>query len=236
MTAKLLHCTLTGADDTTSIDDLFALQDRFPFVEWGILYSESQRGIGRYPSGDWLVALTDRLQAEEKPRSFALHVCGRAVRDLLAGAGEVCRVASVFPRIQINFRAADYPLEQIRATLRRHGSQSVITQHNSANETLWKDLACETNHTILFDTSGGRGIAPASWPAPLPTALCGYAGGLGPGNIRGELPAIRRAARGTAYWIDMEGKLRDAQDRFDLNAARNVLEAVQDFLMPAHVG
>jgi len=82
---------------------------------------------------------------------------------------------------------------------------------------------------VLFDSSGGRGLAPVSWPAPLPGTTCGYAGGLGPDTLTEQLPLIHTAANGRGYWIDMEGRLRTPEDRFDLDRARRCLEIVADF-------
>ena len=92
----LSHCTLTGVDDATNIDHLFALGERFPFVEWGPLYSESQAGTGRYPSQATLSAIARRLAGTPARPSFALHVCGRAVSDFLRGVGRVSDIAEAF--------------------------------------------------------------------------------------------------------------------------------------------
>ena len=72
----------------------------------------------------------------------------------------------------------------------------------------------------LFDASGGRGLEPLEWPKHLQDWTCGYAGGLGPGNLRRELPRIAAAAGPFPYWIDMESKLRDDEDRFWIGLAR----------------
>jgi hypothetical protein len=45
----LERVTITGADDSTSIDEMLALSRRFPFVEWGILVSKRHEGSYRFP-------------------------------------------------------------------------------------------------------------------------------------------------------------------------------------------
>lgn len=47
----LTKVTVTGADDSTNIDEMFAIRDKFPFVEFGILLSErhSHAGTARFP-------------------------------------------------------------------------------------------------------------------------------------------------------------------------------------------
>jgi len=91
-------------------------------------------------------------------------------------------------------------------------------------------LSILPNHAILFDASGGHGVSPEYWPAHLPDKSCGYAGGLGPDNLARELPRIQEAAGQGPYWIDMEGKLRNEADRFDLARARLCLAACRQFM------
>lgn len=229
-TPTLTLCTLTGSDDKTDAGRLLELGEEFPFIEWGILYSATQQGKGRYPSFDWIENLAARINGSKA--YFALHVCGRAVFDLIDGTGHVAPLARAFDRVQVNFCSSNHPLDGIRAMVQRHVGQVIITQHNDANSHLWADLATEPNHSVLFDASGGRGIERADWPAPLPGVRCGYAGGLGPDNVERMLPLIQRAAGAAQYWIDLEGKLRDEQDRFDLSRASSVIEVVQAFRSP----
>ena len=67
-------------------------------------------------------------------------------------------------------------------------------------------------------------MEPFSWPrAPLNTRI-GYAGGIGPENVIEVLGGIGPVGDGT--WIDMESRVRDAEDRFDLNKVWVVLDKV----------
>jgi hypothetical protein len=226
----LTRCTLTGADDATDIDALWETANAFPIVEWGILYSLTQRGTGRYPSEAWLERLITRVHGGGSAPHLALHVCGRSVADLIKGVGPVVDIARYFARIQVNFRADNFEIEAIREMVRRHAGQTIITQHNAANVDLWRALQGEPNHVVLFDASGGRGLVRADWPAPLQGVSCGYAGGLGPDNIDEAVAAIHRAAGCAQYWVDMENKLRTAEDRFDMNLARDVLTRLDQTL------
>ena len=223
----LRYCTLTGIDETTDLATVWALAERYPFVEFGVLYSQSQQGQGRDPGTEWLRTLAGSLPASPARPRFALHVCGTAAVDqLIAGIGFAAELARPFDRIQVNFQSDRYPLAAVRALLARHSRQEIITQHNEANATLWQSLADAPNHAVLFDTSGGRGIERSDWPAPLPGVRCGYAGGLGPDQLAAQRERIRVAAGEVPFWIDMEGKLRDSDDRFDLARAQAVLSTV----------
>ena len=46
----------------------------------------------------------------------------------------------------------------------------------------------------------------------------GYAGGLGPDNLAVELASIKAVAS-SGWWVDMESKLRDEHDKFDVGRA-----------------
>lgn len=42
--------TITGADDSTDVNWMQEMQDKYPFVEWGILVSQSQMGLTLEPT------------------------------------------------------------------------------------------------------------------------------------------------------------------------------------------
>lgn len=219
----MIQCTLTGADNFIAYDTfsyftraceswLFTVRP-----EWGILYSSSQQGVGRYPSMEWINGLCEWRKAHGHLNTrFALHVCGSAVRDFIDGAGHVTEVARHFDRVQLNFRSDKFDLSAILFMLERNANKTIITQFNDVNAGLAYSLREHVNHAVLFDASGGRGVLCQDWPPSIPGVACGYAGGLGPDTIKIEFPKIVSAATGAPFWIDMEGKLRDDQDRFDL--------------------
>lgn len=223
-------CTLTGADDSIEHNDLISLSGQYQFVEWGVLFHSSRMGSGRYPSIAWIDTLV--MEMTQSPRAhFALHICGQdALHDFLHGNGSVSRIATYFPRIQLNLVAKKIDGDLLNAALIKHPAKVIITQHNGANEGLWQLLMGHSNHAVLFDESGGRGISPLRWPNPLPGKRCGYAGGLGPDSMESELPRIMQAAGTAPIWIDMEGNLRNSEDRFDLLLAQRCLSACSKYV------
>ena len=78
---------------------------------------------------------------------------------------------------------------------------------------------------LLYDASGGQGITPERWQAPKGD-YCGYAGGLSLANIEAQIPLIREAAGSARVYLDLEAGARDAQDRFDMDAVKLLLEIV----------
>lgn len=235
---RLKFVTLTGIDDGVPLDALYELTRRHPYVEFGVLYSNSQQGMGRYPTMGWLDSLAKQLQGGSG-LNLSLHVCGSAIFNLLSDEGHVSDLTRAFPRLQLNFICRDHPIRQVRELMDRFPEKTIITQRNRSNEVLWKHLTDKRNHAVLFEASGGRGIEPEQWPAPLEITpkvflskdknpLCGYAGGLGPDNIVNHLRKIDRLTKGASFWLDMEG--RNDQDRFDLAIAQGCLDAVESVL------
>ena len=116
-------------------------------------------------------------------------------------------------RIQVNGLVQK---EEIEAICSLYPDKTIITQHTRANEALLE--VSTPNHAILIDGSGGRGISPTSWVRPTTTKSVGFAGGLGAENLIHELPKIESVAI-TPWWVDMEQKLRNDDDRFSISKA-----------------
>ena len=219
--------TLTGVDEQTRLFDVIELSERFPFVEWGVLYSPNRAGKeGRYPGVDNAFHILRELR--EHGVSTAVHLCGGGVIGALDGRdANALALAELGGRVQLNFNQARkaLDLDTVDAFANRLG-KPVITQHNKANETVHLHLTSPF-HQVLFDASGGRGTRPDHWPAVLPGIRCGFAGGLGPENVASEIDRIADASHGYPFWIDMESSLRDREDRFDLGVCEEVLTAVE---------
>lgn len=228
----LTFCTLTGLDEKTPLNEIDSLSRQFPIVEWGFLYSPKRQGHpGRYPSVEFLRNAFKELPAHVK---VALHVCGAGVPQLIDAEPVVSELVQLVGqrggRVQLNFNARTtedkFTVAQIHACIARHPDVQFITQHNGANANVWLPLKDLPNHAVLFDASGGKGISADQWLPPLDGMRCGYAGGLGPDNVSAELTKIRAVAGTAPFWIDMEGKLRDSDDWFDLGVSKAVLQAV----------
>ncbi len=207
--------TLTGIGENCLMPDMKALAARSR-VELAFLYSLDAAGprfVSRRTLDRVLPALGGRL---------ALHVCGEgARRELLAGS-----LQSWMPylaRVQVNGLVTEKELPLLVRQV-----PVLITQYMKGNQPLVRlPLA---NHAVLVDSSGGLGIRPRHWARPPTGKAVGFAGGLGPDNLRAEWPRIQRVARGGA-WVDMETSLRDAHDQFDPERAHAVID-VMDALHP----
>jgi phosphoribosylanthranilate isomerase len=232
----MICCTLTGVDQNTNPARLEQLAHKFPKAEFGILFSPERSGLQkRFPTFSGIQSMLDAGQLQ-----WAIHLCGRAVPEFIRAAVsqsaeerkcESFRLAThpAVSRIQLNFafRWAEFSHSELEAAIRSL-SIPVITQEHRANAGVSQSIGAP-NHQVLFDASGGRGIETTEWLSPIEGKTCGFAGGLGPDTIKTALPAIRTAAAGQPFWIDMESRVRDQNDWFDLDACEKVLNASQKF-------
>lgn len=220
---KLQYCSITGADDAVKPADLAKVAQEYPFVEWAILWLPAQAGQPRCPSREWI---------KEFSRSYngpytAMHLCDQGLLDFIEGKPEALDLMEGFKRIQLNliFGNIDgrYKESDLIRQIKNHPQWEFVIQYTDDKKHLLPLLANIPNHTLLFDTSAGRGISPDSWPAPVPGHICGYAGGINPDNVARNLQMIASVANDQTTWIDMESGVR-TNDVFDLTKVRRVLE------------
>lgn len=241
----LTKVTVSGAGDSTYPHELIALAEEFPFVEFGIqLARGSKTGWSRFPSDGWLAKLVETCAG--RGMNFSGHICFAWVRELLRGRWPEREFTAIhknfmseemFQRWQINTHGepheVDYlKLPQILLKL-QDNVQTVILQQDGVNDEIvhyCNELEL-TNIAALFDTSHGAGDLPDEWPEPLDGIQCGYAGGLSPGNVAGELAKIERVIGDATIWIDAEGQLRTACDRaLDLGKVKEFLLAARPWV------
>lgn len=207
-----MNITFTGLDNKTTrahIDLL--LKD--PRVELGVLLSANPDGRNRYMYPHQVQTVLEWCTGRS-----AMHVCGGA-RNQLFGS-RIDHLVNLAGRIQVN-GALEAP--DVEAICRRFPEKEFITQHTAMNRGL---LAVPfENHLLLVDGSGGRGISPQVWQRPETKKRVGFAGGLGPSNVAREVERIKMVAQ-EPFWIDMEGRLRDSQDWFDVEKCLDVLRAL----------
>ena len=201
--------TVTGIDEKTDLE-WFKNQS----FEIGILYSATPEGRNRYPSKEWIVMAGTFLS------NFAVHICGKVAREELF-KGKLTELLLNAKRIQINGKVS---VDEIETACDMFRGKTIITQYNDHNKPLVNVKT--SNHALLVDRSGGRGISPESWETVESNRKSvGYAGGLNPENLFGQLCSMPDFT-----WVDMENGIRE-DDWFSVNKVKQVLEAFNKWKM-----
>lgn len=215
--------TITGADDNA--DPLWMLDQSlaYPWLEWGILVSQSREGSPRYPSRKW----QEKLLKSAHRMNLSMHVCGTWARQFFAGELdwlEIPDIGSFTQRVQINGIWQD---RCINGTAR--SDQQLIVQYPRADNFLKGCMACRVNCVPLFDESGGEGRQIRNWSDIPECDYVGYAGGIGPDDVRETVGTIMAFRKGP-FWIDSEGKMRDEEDRLDRRKVERHLNICEELI------
>lgn len=200
---KIQRVTITGADDRTKHSDLIEISKKYPFVEWGILFSPTRNITGepRYPTLDWVKKLMKATK--DLNMQFSAHLCGGYTKELLdTGSNDLAienleSVGDMFKRAQLNFNASKHTVSpQFYNFLKTHTSEiDFIIQANNANHGVCgKIIDMKIPVHFLYDGSGGRGITPTTWKQPIPNHFTGYSGGLAVYNLKDNLDLISKEA------------------------------------------
>lgn len=225
---KLKHVTFTGIDHRTDLDALEEIQEKHPFVEWGVLLSMDWKANGnRYFNPQYLPTFKFRRL------KLSAHLCGRLAHYAVINEWyKVYNITGpfidVFRRCQLNVaNRTDNP--DVCETKVPYMLDEVIIQQKSVKDCdFWNKGIEDEAVTILLDASGGQGI-----DTPL-NALntdykVGYAGGINEFNVAEKLEYLLSNNEVHDFWIDMENGVR-SDDWFDINKVRNVLDEVDRVL------
>lgn len=243
---------LCGADDSISPSILGLLCQAYPFVEFGILFRPDKQGEPRYASKQWVEELARVASMSNDRMTFAAHLCGARVNEVLDGNDDF--VATLydlgFRRVQINATAVNGvdtsnlagSVIQLATVIQKHSNLEFILQKNEETKPLWEGLLTNDNvhlcgplgclpgkTSMLLDESKGTGVLPTEWPQPPQDYNIGYAGGIGPKNIKTVLRKVMDVSGNKHVWIDMESSLRsntNGKDVFDLSKCFICIEAV----------
>lgn len=225
---KIDKVTITGADDHTSIGEMVSLQKKYPFVEWGILFSVSKKGNPRYPSG-YAEFINNGL-------NLSAHLCGQYSADLLerGSVNFINQLAPHFKRIQVNYNFSinnNWNIEPaLKWTEGNTRSVPLIFQYNKSNEAaffqIWRPKI--PNIHVLYDASGGRGKIIDTVKTPFPV-YTGYSGGISSDNVEKVIEKINAYEWPFFVWIDMESGVR-TNNQLDLYKVKEVLKISSKYI------
>jgi hypothetical protein len=228
---KLRLLGFCGADDSVQPEHLALISQRYPWIEWGVLFRPDLEGQGRYASEAWVESLSRVNREHGNVMKLAAHLCAARCQQVLDGDASFARNLRRlgFGRIQINATAAnkvhvdaekyDFYAKNILSCMTEVSDLEFIFQLNDETRGIWNAILAATssssfpkNCNVLFDASCGLGILASEYPAPLTAGSikipCGYAGGIGPHNITEVIAAVGKAAGEEPVWVDMESSLR----------------------------
>lgn len=219
--ARLIHVTFTGLDEHTDLDRALRLQQEHPLIEYGVLVAKSRTGKEpRYPSREFLEEIASCNF------NLSVHMCGsiarEAVRGNFAPAEEILGpLAYKANRIQLNISTYTDNPARVEFTPPWNVKEIILQQKSIYDCQLYERSLPNNALSVLIDASGGRGLdTPLTI---LPTVRkTGYAGGIGPENIREKLTAILSNPLVGEFWVDMESRIR-TNDMLDLDKVLEVI-------------
>lgn len=235
---KLTHVTFTGVDERTDIGRLIDIARRYPFAEFGILFSAHNAENGnRYPE---IIPLLKEL--DKRGVRLSAHLCGHLVREIVktgdfTGFRRACGIrADMFARCQLNVAGASnctptrflYFPSTMKQVIIQQKTREVFEGKRDGGRSLWYHFSTYNPIcSLLLDDSGGAGVRGEFRYFDAPHV--GYAGGIGPDNVTEVLEGIAASPVVRDCWIDMEGRVR-TDDWFDLEKVSEVCERVERFL------
>ncbi|MBQ7850576.1 MAG: hypothetical protein IJ343_12680 [Clostridia bacterium] len=216
----LRRVSFSGIDQWTKPQELQAIYQRWPFVEFVYLLTDNRKAGNRYP----LPVILKAYRRLGLP--MALHVCGKLAHDLVRTGdwseinGMLGDSMALFDRIQLNvIRTVHFSRE-----LTFPEGKQIIIQLHEGTEAFFEHYCDHPQVQGFQDGSGGRGIECREWMEPM-TEFFGYAGGIGPENAVEAVRAINKVCY-VPFWIDMESSIR-TNDKFDVKRCQQVLEALE---------
>ena len=221
---KINRITITGADNNTEISELIWLAKKFPFVEWGILFSASRPGTNRYPSLEWIKELQNSI---DESFNLSAHLCGKYLREILQD-GEWMFVDALFKggfkraQLNFNFSNTDYKPPILLRLLDSYKGRFIL-QTNKSNFEVIETIKTSYEFDVLYDSSGGRGTEIKEIKPPYEQHYTGYSGGLSPLNIEQFCEKVIDFQNDSSVFIDCESGVRDEKDEFDLDKVEKYL-------------
>lgn len=228
---KINKVTLTGADSKTNYVDLLNLQEQYPFVEWGILFSKNKEGQQRYPTQEHI------KKQFIGDLELSAHFCGWWSKEVLENQNFslITGLAEQFKRVQLNYnfkKSKRWNLVSLLRYAERYNERNIVLQYNQSNSEAidkFQVNGLPDNIHFLYDGSGGRGTQIQSIEEPIGTHYTGYSGGLCSENIDSICATIIRTKNESKVWIDMESGVRK-NNEFDLTKVKTILDKCNLFI------
>lgn len=235
---KLRYITCSDPREHNSVKSIFNLA-KLPHAEIAIQCHPTKMSNGM-PRNIWFNELL--TAAKENPTmKLAIHINTEWANDICVYGMipgiilDWIRLTNIhnkpiIKRIQLNMpkqTANNIHEYRVARIIDCFPKQEFIFQYNdNTKEAIKKLHEANIRFSLLFDASGGRGIAPSSWQKPIyETHPMGYSGGISPDNVISNLRKIDALVpNDSEIWIDAEGKLKSTdlfneKPKFDTDLA-----------------
>lgn len=255
---NLKYITCSDPREFNDIHDIVALGHMSPRVEVAVQAHPSKMSPGM-ARNDWFRELLQFVKNDGHNINLAVHV-NRDWCDQICRTGKfptelqpffdlhhddkfsrplVARWQLNIPRDTVN----KININALKQLLNNNLERRFIVQYNDTTRDAVTQLFNSGAYfSVLYDASGGRGIAPKQWYPPV-FSRCpqGYSGGLSPENVADNLEQISKLVNYEGghmvhmltsheeVWIDAEGKLK-TDDRFDIARARQYVINAENWL------
>ena len=155
--------------------------------------------------------------------------------DFAAGHADSINLATQFKRVQLNLRFEDAGKKinpsDLVTHIEQHPNTEFVVQYGKDDKALLALFADLKNVSVFHDTSAGAGKLARDYEPLITGRFTGYAGGLGPHNLAGEIKRIQKVAPGATIWVDAETNLRgETNNAFDISLAQQFLAVAETFV------
>lgn len=236
---KLETITCSDMREYNEIDDIIDLGKRYPMAEFAI-QAHPSKFLGWMPRYIWFDTLAHAARVNDI--KLAMHVNAEWRAEISRGniPYEIKRMwdwrrnngKPVIGRVQVNINGGKdsfrFYADKVADIIRAYPDIEFIFQYTPRQRRRLKKLdSTGAEFSMLFDASGGRGISPKAWRAPvMENHKMGYSGGMGPDNVAENLSKINLVVPANRnIWIDAEGQLKDPDTKqFDTRRAEQYIQ------------
>ncbi len=234
---QLRYITCSDPREHNSFDELFDLWNMNNRIEIAVQMHPGKvsPGTDRYKWVNELV--NDKLLFNFYRCNFAIHInldwcddiCNGKIPDALMPLFQANQLyRPLVQRIQLNmpqYTADSFDANKLKRVIDAFPDKEFILQYNNRTKNAVEKLSkTDARFSLLYDASGGCGIETEQIQSPFIKKSTGYSGGFSPENISDKLDKIASVSGNrNDIWIDAEGKLKDANKKFDIARAKQYI-------------
>ena len=236
---NLEKITCSDMREYNEIDDIINLGKKYPMAEFAI-QAHPSKFSAYMPRYVWFDTLMHA--AKMNNINLAMHVNAEWRTEICHGIipYEIKRMwdlrrangSPVIGRVQININGGKesfrFYAKRVADIIRAYPDTEFIFQYTPKQRKRLNRLNDQNvPFAMLFDASGGCGVLPDTWRAPVyKNHKMGYSGGLSPENVVDNLNKINLVLPANYNtWIDAEGKLKDPDTKqFDIARAEMYIQ------------